>query len=665
MDGNRTTWMQMIRALVALAATALLMIFIVVAPAAAANGPMGTGAVSGRVFFDANGDGMIAAGGAEPGIASVMVQLRDSNSTLATSTDANGDYIFSGLAAGSYTVVVQPSADYVTTTVAGKSVTVGGVAVEGIHFGLAYPIAIWGTVCQDLNGDGQCALPAAEPRIAGATVQVFDDANRNGLIDLGEAMLAGTTSDAKGLYLLSNLRPGPRVVQVRLPGGAASSATPLSLESSEAGAATFVQNFAIGRSAIQGMIFNDVNGNEFPDVGEAPVQSAVVQLVAAAGGQAVSPLTVIAATTTGTDGRYGFSNVLAAEYQVRVMAPVPMGWLASTDPAAMILALSANVTTTLNIGYFDPQAAPPMSVADWKRELRQAGRWAYTAAEQERFSATAQTTSRVFSETVTLRAALLMGRGAGVPVEKWRAEKELAALWLNIASSRLRPDTPVKLGTLSTATTVRQACDEVEALLLYSAAAFAANAVIAPSGSAAGGSSSVSVMPLDQTADYSRALAIAQALNTGQGVGTGLTGVSTVIDAVLGGSQVASRLKPGGDVVEVKTGSMLTLRKWSVGSYPTTANTLAAQVRIRVKSFNNGGALDIVQVFPDGRRVPLGTFRSTVQNRDVNKIYLLNLSRVITIAELVNTNIVLSVRDIDGNKPASVKVDSAEIVFRY
>lgn len=660
MEGKRTAW-----TLATLAVAPLLMLFIAAAPVTAANGPAGTGAVSGKVFFDANGDGQIASNGAEPGISSVTVQLHDANATLTTTTDANGAYTFSGLAAGNYAVTVQPPAGYVTTTATSKPVAVEAGLASDVHFGLAYPISLWGTVCQDVNGDGQCALPAAEPRIVGATVQVFNDANRNGLIDLGEVMLASKTSDAKGLYLFTTLQPGPRIVLVRLPGGAESNSAPLSLESGEAGATTVIQNFAIGQAGLEGVIFNDTNGNEFPDAGEAPVRSAVVQLMAAAGGRAVSPLTVIATTTTGIDGKYVFANLLVAAYQVRVAAPVPMGWLASSDPSAMIPTLQANVTTTLNIGYFDPAAAPPMSVADWKRELRQAGQWAYTAAEQDSFIAAAESTSRVFAETTTLRDALLMGRAAGVSVEKWRAQKELAALWLNIASLRLRPDTQVKLGTLSTATTVRQARDEAEALVLYSAAAFTSDGAATTTGQEGGASAATSITPLDQTADYRRALAIAQALNTGQGVGTGLTGSSAVIDAIYGGSQMASRLKPGGDIVEVKTGSELMLRKWSAGAYPTAANTLMAQIRVRVKSFNQGGVLDVVQVFPDGRRVTLGTLRLTVQNKDVNRVYLFNLSRVTTVAELVSTNIVLTVRDLNGGKPASAKVDSAEIFFRY
>jgi len=635
---------------------------------AAASGPAGTGAVSGRVFFDANGDGLVGPDPAELGVSAVTLQLLGATPTITLTTDANGVYTFAGLAAGSYTVVELLPAGYVTTTALSKPVAVGAGLVSGVNFGIAYPISLWGTVCQDLNADGACGLATVEPRIAGATVQVFDDANRNELIDIGEATLATTLTDTRGQYLAPNLRPGSRIVLIRLPGGAESIVESVSLVSGEAGAATFQKNLAVGQATIQGTIFNDLNGNEFIDTGETPWSGAVVQLLAAAGGQAIAPVSVIATATTAMDGKYIFPKLLVAAYQVQVVsAAVPAGWLLSPDRSALIPALRANVTTTLNVGFFDPVVAPPMSLADWKREFRQSGQWAYPATELPNYLTTAQTSSRVFSETVALRDALLLGGAAGMSAEKWRALKEHAALWMNLASLRLRPETPVKLGALSTATTVQQAREEIESLLLSGVQAFAAaEGPDAELRAADAGPTSARRNGVALVADYSRALAIAQALNTGKGAGAGLTGTSPVVDAIYRGAQVLNKLKPGGDVVIVgTTDGPLTLRKWSPGSYKTAANTLKAQVRIRVKSFNEGGVLDVVQVFPDGRRLKLGTAQSAVQNKDANAIFYFNLSRVTTVAELVNMTLVLTVRDVDAGKAALVKVDSTEIIFGY
>ena len=67
---------------------------------------------SGRVFFDANNDG-VQSGPAETGIAGVTIELTGVDDTgapvsLTTTTDANGDYRFDGLRPGTYTLT-QPT----------------------------------------------------------------------------------------------------------------------------------------------------------------------------------------------------------------------------------------------------------------------------------------------------------------------------------------------------------------------------------------------------------------------------------------------------------------------------------------------------------------------------------------------------------------------------
>ncbi|NLN75088.1 MAG: DUF11 domain-containing protein [Armatimonadetes bacterium] len=64
------------------------------------------GSIGDRVWFDYNGNGKQDAG--EPGINGVKLTLKDSyGRTIATAvTSGNGDYTFTGLAAGTYTVVV-------------------------------------------------------------------------------------------------------------------------------------------------------------------------------------------------------------------------------------------------------------------------------------------------------------------------------------------------------------------------------------------------------------------------------------------------------------------------------------------------------------------------------------------------------------------------------
>ena len=70
-----------------------------------------TGASIGNfVWLDLDRDGMQDAG--EPGLAGVTVLLLSPNGTVlqSTTTDANGQYLFSGLPAGSYQLVFVPPA---------------------------------------------------------------------------------------------------------------------------------------------------------------------------------------------------------------------------------------------------------------------------------------------------------------------------------------------------------------------------------------------------------------------------------------------------------------------------------------------------------------------------------------------------------------------------
>ncbi len=58
------------------------------------------------IFFDANGNGVADPGEGIPG---VKVTLTDGTTRAVTYTDANGNYTFGDLAAGSYTVAVDPA----------------------------------------------------------------------------------------------------------------------------------------------------------------------------------------------------------------------------------------------------------------------------------------------------------------------------------------------------------------------------------------------------------------------------------------------------------------------------------------------------------------------------------------------------------------------------
>jgi hypothetical protein len=77
--------------------------------------PPGTGSLSGMVYFDADNSGTLTPG--DSGIAGVEIQLQGVNDAgqtvvLCTTTDANGNYSFTGLRAGTYSILEFQPAGY-------------------------------------------------------------------------------------------------------------------------------------------------------------------------------------------------------------------------------------------------------------------------------------------------------------------------------------------------------------------------------------------------------------------------------------------------------------------------------------------------------------------------------------------------------------------------
>ena len=248
------------------------------APAATTTIAPATLALGNLVWNDVNNEGLHNAG--EPGLAHVAVALyadankdgiADGAASQATFTNADGEYLFTGLSAGAYIVGLSAPEGYISSTGAiaflggpfepGKpdgyprdgadhgtgSTTIrsgtinlasgteplAAVEVEGglhdaspdsnadltVDFGLFKPLSIGNRVWLDKNASGTLdSGDGANPGIAGVSVCLFDSA---GLLD------TQITDDA-GRYLFRNLIPGTyRLVIVRntLPSGYVLSST--------------------------------------------------------------------------------------------------------------------------------------------------------------------------------------------------------------------------------------------------------------------------------------------------------------------------------------------------------------------------------------------------------------------------------------------------------
>ncbi len=181
-----------------------------------------------RVFLDANANGLQDAG--ESGVAGATVALLAAGSVIATTaTDANGNYLFSGLTPGDYQVrFFAPTGFGFTAANAGSDDSIDSDADPTT--GLSQILSL---AAGENNPTVDAGLVQLPPPVASLGDRVFLDANANGLQDAGESGVAGATvallaagsviattaTDANGNYLFSGLTPGDYQVQFFAPTG--------------------------------------------------------------------------------------------------------------------------------------------------------------------------------------------------------------------------------------------------------------------------------------------------------------------------------------------------------------------------------------------------------------------------------------------------------------
>ena len=177
--------------------------------------------ISGHVGLDTIGGQ--PANSSMPPISGVTIQLLDSDGNVigTTTTEADGNYAFSGLVPGTYGVrEVQPAGYLDGDTEAGSlggSVTDDQIAaivlLSGMHatdydFSEMLPNSISGHVGSNINGD--CETNPNTPPIAGVVIH---------LLDASGNVIGTTTTDANGNYLFDNLAPGNYGVHEDQPSG--------------------------------------------------------------------------------------------------------------------------------------------------------------------------------------------------------------------------------------------------------------------------------------------------------------------------------------------------------------------------------------------------------------------------------------------------------------
>ncbi|MFZ5502893.1 MAG: beta strand repeat-containing protein [Pseudomonadota bacterium] len=164
--------------------------------------------INGRVYDDANGNAL--QDGGEAGLGNVTVELRNAGGTVVATalTNGTGDYSFTNLAAGNYTVHLTDTNNvlsnrYLTTgNPSPIAVTLGGGGSVNLFSGYRLGAQIGDLIFADSNVNG--IFDAGDNGIANVTVALKQ----------GAATLATATTNLSGNYLFQGVRPGTYQVVV-------------------------------------------------------------------------------------------------------------------------------------------------------------------------------------------------------------------------------------------------------------------------------------------------------------------------------------------------------------------------------------------------------------------------------------------------------------------
>ena len=281
--------------------------------------------LSGKVYFDKNDSSSYTAG--EEGFNGVTVNLVNEAGAVAatTTTDADGNYSFTGLNAGTYTVKVVKDGELANLTQTEdpdgtKDNASGAITLntdnpvrENVNFGYVKKHAISGNIYLDENRDK--TKNGDDLNLSGVTVTLVDGSGN---------VVATTTTDASGNYNFLGLADGTYTVKVDTTGklaGLEQTEDPSGAKNSQSTPITFTRNDPdvtnvnfgyVPDYSIAGNIYRDSNRSESKDATETVFQGVTVNLVDASGN-------VVATTTTDADGNYSFSKLPAGDYTVKVV----------------------------------------------------------------------------------------------------------------------------------------------------------------------------------------------------------------------------------------------------------------------------------------------------------------------------------------------------------
>ena len=306
------------------------------------------GSITGKVFSDRDNSGTVQAD--DSGIAGVSVALTGTATAgtpiaLYTSTNNSGDYSFTNIPSGTYTVTETQPAGFNdgTDSVGTAGGTLGsdlvsaialaqGVDGTGYNFAERPSSSISGRIFVDPDTNG--SFGGTDTGLAGITVTLTgSDAD-------GHAVLITTTSAAEGVFTLDDLRAGTYTVTSAHPvgyadgidtagtsGGTLSPPNAITLVNLANGTDATGYLFPENIASLTGTVFIDTDGDGSQDNGEPGIAGVSVQVTGTAADSSAVDTTIV----TEADGTYAFTGLLAGTYAISETQPVD--FIDGTDTA--------------------------------------------------------------------------------------------------------------------------------------------------------------------------------------------------------------------------------------------------------------------------------------------------------------------------------------------
>jgi protocatechuate 3,4-dioxygenase beta subunit len=287
--------------------------------------------ISGRVFADPEADGQLGANDLRLG--GVVIELANASGAVVqtTQTNAQGEYRFTNLAPGVYTVrEIQPTGYYQGGQRAGShggnataadvigQITLGsGADAVRYDFWELIPGSISGRVHADPEGD--CIVGPNDLPLAGVAVQLLDNSGN---------VLETTFTNNQGEYRFDNLAPGTYGVRQVQPAGYYQGDEHVGSAGGVIVGDDHIGQIVIGSGAdavdynfcelipasLRGRVYADPEGDCVFGPNDTPLAGVRIELLD-------EHDIVVATALTGADGAYEFTNLAPGTYTVREHQP--------------------------------------------------------------------------------------------------------------------------------------------------------------------------------------------------------------------------------------------------------------------------------------------------------------------------------------------------------